>query len=414
MAFFSRKRDREPGRGNSFPTVPPKVPAYHPPETAVRSPPPPSGGVLVGENSADVASALKDFETLSVDPNARYMSHENVDASDFYQFHHPRTDSASASDINSQPPDYDDRRQSSVLESPRPTNGQSNAFVQCNICLTAPCVMVGGSPEGQRLKETLAKMKAARSRPHAMSIGMKYMGPYIDAFDNNWKLPSNKTRDAVKSNLAHPTGSHLVEITQGRSALDIFCGLGKFELAAIMIHEGTPLDRENGSERTAPLGEASAWLGSEDIIRLLLHNGANPNFTTPLGFTALHFAAGSGNIKAVKLLVQAGANLDPTMAVYNGFHSVPVFYQVRESQMTAYNQIIDFLIESGASTSLPDKNRWTPLQYVYACGAASLGKRLIALGVPRDSMEALRRSLQATASRSKEYPSWAERLKESI
>ncbi|KAK6344239.1 hypothetical protein TWF696_007881 [Orbilia brochopaga] len=417
MSLFSRKRDRNPSRGENIPpnttVLPPPVrkPAPPPriPETASRSPP--SGGAVIGENSADVASTLKEFETLSVD--TKYGGHENVDASDFYQFHNPRSelDDTSTSDMNSQPPDYDDKRQSSVIDSPRPAQG--NAFAQCNICLSAPCVMIGGTSEAQRLKETIAKMKSARSRAHAMSIGMKYMGPYIDAFDNNWKLASNKTRDALKSNLALPNGKLLSEVSQGRSALDIFCGLGKTELVAIMLHEGSAVDREAGSERTAPLGESSAWVGNEDIIRMLLNAGADPNFATPLGFTALHFAAGSGNIKAVKLLVQAGANLDPTMAVYNGFHSVPVFYQLRETQLTAYNQIIDLLIESGAKTNTGDKNRWTPLQYVYACGAASLGKKLISLGVPRESMEALRRSLQATSARGG-YPSWADRLKEAI
>ncbi|KAJ6259718.1 Ankyrin-2 [Drechslerella dactyloides] len=417
--MFSRKRDKGQSRGeNVLPSIPVpparSVAAPRSPENVRRGPPPSSA--VVGENSADVSSALRDFETLSVD--TKHVSHENVDAGDFYTFHHPRSDDTSTSDINSLPPDYEDKgRSGASLDQQNPNRtaqGYGQAYTQCNFCLSTPCVMIGGTQEGQRLKDTLAKMKAARSRAHAMSIGMKYMGPYIDAFDNNWKLSSTKTRDALKSNLAYPNGKLLAEVSQGRSALDIFCGLGKTELVAIMLHEGSAVDREAGSERTAPLGESSAWLGNEDIIRLLLNAGANPNFATPLGFTALHFAAGSGNIKAVKLLVQAGANLDPMMSVYNGFHSVPVFYPVRETQMTALNQVIDFLIESGASTNLRDKNKWTPLQYVYACGAASLGKKLINLGVPRDSMEALRKSLTLTASRNNGYPNWAERLKEAI
>lgn len=69
---------------------------------------------------------------------------------------------------------------------------------------------------------------------------------------------------------------------------------------------------------------AAAFLGKAHMITLLLKQGADPNayIRNAAGFhshaTALHQAIWSGNIEAVKILVEAGADLTLTDKVYGG------------------------------------------------------------------------------------------------
>lgn len=63
-----------------------------------------------------------------------------------------------------------------------------------------------------------------------------------------------------------------------------------------------------------PLTQA-AWQGDADLVADLLAAGADPNAVTAPGFTPLHAAAASGDARAVKLLLDAGAVAPHTDAV---------------------------------------------------------------------------------------------------
>jgi ankyrin repeat protein len=49
----------------------------------------------------------------------------------------------------------------------------------------------------------------------------------------------------------------------------------------------------------------------EEIVRILLAHGANPNLADDIGETPLSRAKSSGNTKIVEMLVKAGANAEP-------------------------------------------------------------------------------------------------------
>jgi ankyrin repeat protein len=56
--------------------------------------------------------------------------------------------------------------------------------------------------------------------------------------------------------------------------------------------------------------EHGGYLGTSDVIRFLLHKGLNVQARDEGGWTALHFAAMSGNLENVRVLLQAGADPD--------------------------------------------------------------------------------------------------------
>lgn len=339
-------------------------------------------------NKIENSALVPGLENLSINP--RQSGPEHIDAADFYRF-------------NSRPPNVN-WKQENTAPGPAPV---------CEICLVTSCVMNGGSKEAQRLKTTIAKMKAARSKAQMLVLGMEYMEPYIEAFDNLWKLDESSLKPGIKENLSVPDGKLLAETSQGLSPINAFTSLGKIELVAILLHEGVDINF-SPEGRARPLSHAVVWLGNEDIVEMLLAAGADPNSANGHGLTALHLAASVGNIRAVKLLVNAGADIDAKGRIFGGIHSLPIFNGLRDSHMAAYGKIIDFLVESGASTDLHDTTKWTPLQYICVCGSAALARRLIEIGVPEGPLVTLRETAGSEWAFSGYYKDWAIRLKEEI
>ncbi|KAF3182860.1 hypothetical protein TWF225_004931 [Orbilia oligospora] len=339
-----------------------------------------------GSRSENSAPTIPGMEHLSI--NSRLSGPEHIDAADFYRFH-------------SQPPNTNWRKENTT-PGPAPV---------CKICLVTSCVMNGGSKEAERLKTTMAKMKAARSKAQMLMLGMEYMEPYIEAYDNLWKSDESNMRTKIKENLSVPGGKLFAETSQGLSPVTIFTSLGKTELVAILLHEGVDINDAPGG-RGKPLGHAVAWLGNDDLVEMLLAAGADPNSATDRGVTALHVAVSVGNIKAVKQLVNAGADIDAKLVNFGGVHSLPVFSKLRDSHMATYGKIIDFLVESGASTDLHDTTQWTPLQYICISGSVELVRRLTEIGVPKEPLVALRKLVASDWVMSGYYKNWEIRLEE--
>lgn len=89
--------------------------------------------------------------------------------------------------------------------------------------------------------------------------------------------------------------------------------------------------------------------GHEDIVRLLVDAGANLELGWPqLGKSPLVYAAESGNMEITKLLISAGANVNHTDPTVGGAFGTPL-------SAAAYNghkDIVRLLIGAGADLSL--------------------------------------------------------------
>ncbi|KAK6541837.1 hypothetical protein TWF694_007616 [Orbilia ellipsospora] len=351
------------------------------------------------EHSSRDTSALPSFENLSLNQRQSNVGQEHLDASDYYRFAFKQETASRAS-------------QETASKAYQETTTRNRE--KCKICQTSICVMDSGSIEAERLKTTIAKMKAARSKAQMSLIGMEYMESYIEAYDTQWNLDVSSVRANFKENFTVTNGVLFPPGTQSWSPLKPFCSLGKTELVAIFIHEGADVNATSAPGGTRPLSQAVTWLGNEDIVEILLAAGADPNAANSTGLTALHFAVASGNFKVVKMLIEAGADVDAEATDFNGIHSLPIFHMLRESQITAYNKIIKLLIESGANTDLKSTTSWTPLQYICICGSADLARRLIELGVPKEPLDLLRIKAGGEWAFSGYYKDWERRLQEPI
>ena len=79
--------------------------------------------------------------------------------------------------------------------------------------------------------------------------------------------------------------------------------------AKILIEAGADLNmpHEHFDKERPPIIIASQY-GHEEIVKLLLDNGANPNIQTKNGDTALHSAARMGRFEITKMLIESGAD----------------------------------------------------------------------------------------------------------
>jgi len=81
----------------------------------------------------------------------------------------------------------------------------------------------------------------------------------------------------------------------------------KHEAIALMLLERGANPNAVDAKGTSPLMEA-AWQGNINLIRALIANGANVNYTRPFdGYTALAIAKVADKDQAVNVLIDSGA-----------------------------------------------------------------------------------------------------------
>lgn len=132
--------------------------------------------------------------------------------------------------------------------------------------------------------------------------------------------------------------------------------LGKFKLS---LGDTNPASSKNAS----PL-ENAVLMGHSSLVKFLLDNGANPNFKSGYrGMTPLHFAAATRNEEAIRLLLEAGVDvnsgdsddengsrtpLDEAMEPALSFKTyTSIFWRQEKSALGA----VTLLVDNGANAS---------------------------------------------------------------
>lgn len=80
------------------------------------------------------------------------------------------------------------------------------------------------------------------------------------------------------------------------------------ELVSITLEAGEDVRQTNAYLRT-PLHKASYYSGAPEVITSLIQRGADVNARDKGNWTALHLATRNGHVEAVRVLLDAGAEL---------------------------------------------------------------------------------------------------------
>lgn len=126
----------------------------------------------------------------------------------------------------------------------------------------------------------------------------------------------------------------------------------------LLAHPGTDLERRAVNGNTALM--MAAFKRDGDTVRALLDKGAKVNQP---GWTALHYAAASGDAAIAQLLVERGAKLDALSPRPSGAVT-PLMMAAREGQ----DGIVRLLLGKGANPALKNTEGFTAAQLAKQAG----------------------------------------------
>ncbi|CAL5409329.1 unnamed protein product [Camellia sinensis] len=112
-------------------------------------------------------------------------------------------------------------------------------------------------------------------------------------------------------------------------------------------------------EGWAPL-QFAASSGNVEIVEILLSSGADVNLKNNGGRTALHYAASKGWLKIAEILLSHGANI-------NLKDKACWMHPLHRAASTGNSELCELLIEEGAEVDAIDKAGQTPLMSAVIC-----------------------------------------------
>jgi ankyrin repeat protein len=134
----------------------------------------------------------------------------------------------------------------------------------------------------------------------------------------------------------------------------------------LLAHPGTDLERKAVNGNTALM--MAAFKRNGDTVRALLDKGAKVNQP---GWTALHYAAASGDSAIAQLLIERGAKLDALSPRPSGAVT-PLMMAAREGQ----DGIVRLLLAKGANAGLKNTEGFTAAQLAKQAGHDKLAELL--------------------------------------
>ena len=152
---------------------------------------------------------------------------------------------------------------------------------------------------------------------------------------------------------------------------DFFSVINKGDIQKVkeFLDNGYVPDIKNKYGET-PLHMAS-FIGHKDIVKLLLKQGADPNFK--IIETPLHKASAEGHKDIVELLLKHGAdpNIKRKYTERTSLHS---------ASERGYKEIVDLLLNQGADPNVKDNRGNTPLSYASGKGNIDIVELLLKHG----------------------------------
>ncbi len=145
--------------------------------------------------------------------------------------------------------------------------------------------------------------------------------------------------------------------------------LGKYDFVNEIIESNPELIHSFSEDGFTPLS-LSAYFGNEDVTRLLLLNGADPNVPSQNGFHVypLHSAVASNYTMLAKMLLEAGADIN--VAQQSG--ATPLHSAAHNGNI----ELLIVLLEAGANVNAKMEDGKTPADKAYERGFIEIAKIL--------------------------------------
>lgn len=132
-------------------------------------------------------------------------------------------------------------------------------------------------------------------------------------------------------------GVDLSKMIYGTTPLCRACKIGSYEIAQLFIDAGVDV---NGVDECG-VAALSAAVNDPKLVELLLSYGAKPSYKSPYKSTALTAAAKFGNVQSMKLLINAGGDVNDSAVD-------PIIFEAVKWGKT---EMVRFLIDQGADLS---------------------------------------------------------------
>jgi ankyrin repeat protein len=199
-------------------------------------------------------------------------------------------------------------------------------------------------------------------------------------------VEQNKLSDVTKilDNGGNPSTVNRYSI----SILHTAVSQGNVDMVKILIDRNAsinyPLDSRAGHRSgETPLHFAAAD-NQEDVATLLLHAGADPTLMTEGGMTALHLAAGLGNMQFIRQLYPFITEKEVYMAGDNKYGSQPIHLAATSN----HPETLKLLLELGASATTMNKRGSYPLHGAAMVGDVEAALLLINAGANKNALNA--------------------------
>ncbi len=240
---------------------------------------------------------------------------------------------------------------------------------------------LGGSSatrEGFREFTTPLHMAAERGYLEMVKLLLNH-GAKVDAFDIDDGTPltcgvGSNSFEVCKILLEWPGGLGSIGLKQKQGHLPIhYAGNGNPEVLKLLLGEGAeadvPVDQEGswahgGTALSAACKDRSPTDSTEEIVKILLDAGADPNRQLRNKSTPFLLALDSGNTKAARVILERGAADLASLATVD---VPPLFVAATKGRA----EICKLLIEAGCDVNLKttDGDEYTPLHNAAGYGS---------------------------------------------
>ena len=185
----------------------------------------------------------------------------------------------------------------------------------------------------------------------------------------------NSYIDTAKILIENGANINAVDI-EGWSALSYAVNNGDIEIAKLLLENKVKIKDELLIAIKSPIVESSI-----NIMKLLIENGANINYTDENGFNPLNIAIESGDMELTKFLITNGANVNSLMQ--DGVSLIG--YAIAQNNM----DLLQMLIENGANVNYTNGDSWanTPLQTASRLGLDNVVRILLTRNVDINAVD---------------------------